>query len=493
MNVIEPSFRALVQVFGVLVSGLVIAAPLPVYNLDADQTSVSGISSGGYMAVQYGVAHSKTVAGVGVFAGGPYRCADGVSEALGTCMLGTPDIGHSVAETESAAEAGRVDPVANIARQRIWLFSGYNDGVVKQEVMDGLYDYYQRFVPTHQIYYQDTHEAGHAIVTERYGTECSLTADEFINDCDYDGAGLLLQHIYGRLAPRSEGELSGEFVTFDQDAFTAGDSRAKSMAREAYLYAPADCASGERCRLHVAFHGCRQYAGAIGDAFYRHAGYNEWADTNHLVVLYPQTVESHLDPVNSKGCWDWWGYNGPDFAFKVGDQIAAVRAMVERLSSGSGPNSSPTTGDALRLEATDAADDAVALAWTRSDSAELYHLYRASDPTGPFDELAMVSAATNSYVDSGLEPDTSYSYQVRAAVNGIEYSSEIASITTRAPAPECDPYFSDNVTHVHRGRAQVWFGVVFARGSWDYMGFYNLLTETALYWDGDAYQVGVCP
>ena len=37
-----------------------------------DEITVSGLSSGGYMAVQYQVAHSSSVAGAGVIAGGPY-------------------------------------------------------------------------------------------------------------------------------------------------------------------------------------------------------------------------------------------------------------------------------------------------------------------------------------------------------------------------------------------------------------------------------------
>jgi len=72
------------------------AATLPVLNLDLKQTSVSGISSGGYMAVQFAVAHSEIVSGIGVFAGGPYRCAaDGVAQALGPCMQGAPDTARS--------------------------------------------------------------------------------------------------------------------------------------------------------------------------------------------------------------------------------------------------------------------------------------------------------------------------------------------------------------------------------------------------------------
>ena len=39
--------------------------------------SVSGISSGAFMAVQMGVAFSKDIVGLGAIAGGPYYCALG--------------------------------------------------------------------------------------------------------------------------------------------------------------------------------------------------------------------------------------------------------------------------------------------------------------------------------------------------------------------------------------------------------------------------------
>jgi hypothetical protein len=46
----------------------------------------------------------------------------------------------------------------------------------------------------------------------------------------------------------------------------------------------------------------------IGDHYIGHAGYNEWADTNNLIALYPQTRPSPISPYNLKACWDWWGY-----------------------------------------------------------------------------------------------------------------------------------------------------------------------------------------
>lgn len=48
---------------------------LNAHNVDPSSISVSGFSSGGFMAVQLGVAYSSLFkAGFGAFAGGPYDC-----------------------------------------------------------------------------------------------------------------------------------------------------------------------------------------------------------------------------------------------------------------------------------------------------------------------------------------------------------------------------------------------------------------------------------
>ena len=86
-------------------------------------------------------------------------------------------------------------------------------------------------------------------------------------------------------------------------------------------------------------------------------GYNEWAETNNIIVLYPQTeailvnlgLALVLIEVNSGGCWDWWGLDSSlsgngDFARKGGYQISAIRKMLGRLAgapvSGGGSSAS---------------------------------------------------------------------------------------------------------------------------------------------------------
>jgi len=44
------------------------------WNVDPNSVSVTGFSSGAYFAVQFQVAHSASIMGAAIFAGGPYYC-----------------------------------------------------------------------------------------------------------------------------------------------------------------------------------------------------------------------------------------------------------------------------------------------------------------------------------------------------------------------------------------------------------------------------------
>jgi poly(3-hydroxybutyrate) depolymerase len=172
--------------------------------------------------------------------------------------------------------------------------------------------------------------AGHAFVTEDTGESCERSEAPYVVDCDYDQAGDLLSHIYGALKPRSVHE-SGRYVTFSQREFR--DSPASDgLAGEGVVYVPKAC-EAETCRVHIAFHGCAQNRDSVGDTFIRGSGFARWADTNKLIVLYPQTA---MIPFNPQGCWDWWGYTGHDYLTRNAPQIVAVKRMLDRLAEGAG-------------------------------------------------------------------------------------------------------------------------------------------------------------
>jgi poly(3-hydroxybutyrate) depolymerase len=327
--------RTLLFLLWFLAGGAGAADNLAGHGAETQTFTVSGLSSGGYMAMQFHVAHSSRVRGVAAIAAGPYYCAQGSLWAAyyGCTTPGawTPLPGVDVLKTatERFAREGTIDAPANLAAARIWLFSGSRDRTVTRPVVEAAAQFYAAFgatnIPIH------SRPAGHAMVTENAGAACGATEPPYIVDCDYDAAGALLGHLLGPLKPATATQ-GGQLLIFDQRAFADGNAHAVSMADAGYAYVPAACA-GERCRVHVAFHGCRQSAGEVGERFVREAGYNRWADTNRLIVLYPQTIARYFYVYNPRGCWDWWGYTGAQYATKAAPQIRAVMAMVERLGA----------------------------------------------------------------------------------------------------------------------------------------------------------------
>jgi len=93
---------------------------------------------------------------------------------------------------------------------------------------------------------------------------------------------------------------------------------------------PSACATERGCHLHIVFHGCDQSREDVGEDFIKESGFARHADTNRLVVLFPQ-IEGSL--ANPHGCWDWWGYSDMDFLEREAPQISAIWAMAERLAT----------------------------------------------------------------------------------------------------------------------------------------------------------------
>jgi len=306
------------------------AEPLPALAASPENLTVSGLSSGAFMAAQFHVAHSSRVRGVGILAGGPYYCAGGsVLKALSSCMSPSffappPRPEPLRAEVDRQAAAGRIDPPEGLRGSRVWLLSGGRDATVKNTVTDAARAFYLQWLPESDIIYEHLPDAGHAMIVPSAKTACAVTGSPYINHCgDFDAPGRLLAHLLGEQNPRAQ-TASGELLAFDQSGFAA---REAGMADTAYVYIPAVCRAGG-CRIHVAFHGCRQNAATVGDAWTRQAGYNEWAETNRLLVLYPQTSNAR----DTNGCWDWWGYTGPAYHTRAAPQIGAVWKMIERLT-----------------------------------------------------------------------------------------------------------------------------------------------------------------
>ena len=313
------------------------------YNIDITSTTVSGLSSGAFMAQQFLVAQSDIVHGAAIIAGGPFYCAKGrLILATDKCMQPKVDGGPSAAESLDAAQKaerkGLIPSLANIENDKVYIFTGTQDTTVNPAASAATRSLYTNLgVKADNLLYVNTVPAGHANVTLDHGNDCASTASPYIVDCDRDEAGNILEFLIGNLNPKAT-ELTGQIIEFSQKEFSP-KPEAISMADTGYVYVPKACADGQPCKLHVAIHGCKQNTSNIGTAYVTDTGYLPWADSNNIVLLFPQTIARNDyalgGVVNPNACWNWWGYGGDDnYHTRAGYQIAAIRGMVDRLASG---------------------------------------------------------------------------------------------------------------------------------------------------------------
>lgn len=358
-------------------------ARLPALGLAADGVTVSGLSSGAYMAGQFQVAHAASLAGAALLAGGPYGCSRGsVSTAMYQCACPAnpdtaqrlrnliPGAGCSVlapsalavfADAALQANQGAIDDPGQLARHRVWLFSGGHDQVVAPALVDAAEAFYRRHgVPAAQLHHARLANAGHGLPAPDGPVACAVTATPYLLRCPgQDGAGELLAWLYAAtpgapLLPPMAARPAG-LQRFSQQPYRQAGVF-DGLDDSGWLYLPAACTAGPgaaACRLHVVFHGCMQGqtasgpgGKAIGRQFVAGAGYNRWAEANRIVLLYPQVRASQAArpgasfQLNPEGCWDFWGYTDPAeslggpqrrFATRQAPQLAAVKRMVDDL------------------------------------------------------------------------------------------------------------------------------------------------------------------
>jgi pimeloyl-ACP methyl ester carboxylesterase len=303
---------------------------LPALAIDPARVTVSGLSSGAYMAQQVHLAYSDRLAGAALLAGGPYGCAGGdLERALKNCMAPPepgPDVAGLASMVRERAAAGALAPLAGLAGDKVWVFRGAKDALVGASVTRASAALYDALAAGASVSTDFERPIAHLFPTIDRGVTCDTAAAPYIGACGFDAAGAIFSTLYGTAAPAANA--TGEVLRFDQQALVAEGTSAQ-LAATGFVYVPAAC-RGARCGLHIAFHGCEQNAAKIERAFVDDAGYQRWADAAGVVLVFPQT-EASLMPLNPKACWDWWGYTGKDYDTRSGAQIRFVGNLLDAL------------------------------------------------------------------------------------------------------------------------------------------------------------------
>ena len=304
------------------------AGKLPKLKIDPDRVTVTGLSSGAYMATQSHLAWPEIFSGAALVAGGPYGCAQGdLARALSNCMKGKPaiDVDALTDEVRQRSRQGALGPLAALAGDHVYVLHGRADQTVAEIVSHDAARLYQNLQPGAEVHWDGERVFGHNLPLAASGNDCDKSKPPFLGHCGFDAAGAIFAQLYGKPS-HAAGTAQGELRRFDQQLLQPNDTDAW-LADTGYVYLPRSCLAGERCGLMVAFHGCQQNATAVGEKFVRGAGFNRWADVYKVAVLYPQTRASYV-PLNPKACWDWWGYSGKNYDTRQGvQQQWLIRAL----------------------------------------------------------------------------------------------------------------------------------------------------------------------
>src|SRR5690349_11152431 len=183
------------------------AAPLPRLVIDPHQTTVSGLSSGAFMAVQLGYAYSATFTGVGVFAGGPYMCA---GHSNYTACMYNAAISAGMLDTMQADidrwSGTSIDDKTNVAVQSVFLFVGNSDYTVGPNPMNAVQSQYAaNGVAAGHLDYVRRDNTGHVFPTDfdaSGNNACNTSASPYIANCGFDGATAAFTRFYGTPHPR---------------------------------------------------------------------------------------------------------------------------------------------------------------------------------------------------------------------------------------------------------------------------------------------------
>ncbi|CAE8585927.1 unnamed protein product [Polarella glacialis] len=326
--------------------------------------SVGGMSSGADFAVQFQVAFSETVMGAAIFAGQPYRCATqrfpndtmmppnpevpvcegcpaGKTLEYDHCKYNSSVVEARLLKTvaQNYASQGLIDSVTYLERARVYLYRGTKDNIYEQGSVAKTRDFFAEFVPASQLLFKNDIPSGHAYSLPGSkpwpcGAEGLLSNIPFQN-CDYDGPGAALQHIYGGgLAPPADKASLSKLKWFDQKPFY-GDKDVTGLARWGLVYVPTSCeaASSRACDLFVSFPGCGFTSYSTFVLLVTNLNFNSWAETNHIIVLYPKLASHGSTKQQQEGCWNVYGQTGANYATRDAPQMLAVRQMVKQVSN----------------------------------------------------------------------------------------------------------------------------------------------------------------
>ncbi len=417
------------------------------FAIDHSKFSISGISSGGFMADQMATIYSSEFSGVGTVAGGFYYCAEdylpakikadsntigasnlflfepsnqiitdtlnpfviltGVNpgswfapqkgnpiyQAVGVCMGGTKKAKLPTEYLKSNEASHLIDPLFNLRNQKAFIYHGKSDSVLNFKMQDLLKSFFLSVGVKANNIAVYTGSGSHNFPTDRQdGIPCGKEQVPYVAKCNFDLAGKLLGHLVDNNLVRADFnkdhiylvDQNINFVNVDKSQESEWVTPVPSIAPYGYLYANDKCLNDPvSCHLHIALHGCKmtdnysedfqtQYQNQVSSfrivrmrsrknsvfpipnfpgipftlpsiedkisqygllKFVLDSGYINYAEQNDVMILFPQAwISENNYPYNPKGCWDWFGWTGENYATNTGSEASWMIHFIHSIA-----------------------------------------------------------------------------------------------------------------------------------------------------------------
>ena len=312
--------------------------------------TVSGQSAGASAALQHAFAFSSIISGLTIATGSPYGC--GVQQLHGvTCYFGPVDAGDMLRYARRRFEQGLIDDPRHLKDMPVLLFSGSSDYVVLTRMLRYVTEQLSAFKVRPPVQVFNT-SASHVWSVDHGSCGCgacwlqNLTGMDTVdccnvNNCDYDLSGDMMRTFFGErnVKPRAQQRKRGIHWIEQWNYLppTAGPPNRSTMLRWAPVYVPRACEGRvAECAIHVNYHGCTKNPPDSSDSgwhrrlvWVRSIDINSYAESNRIVVLYPQAAGSDS---SGEGCFNWASYeDDPLFDTRYGVQLNTVMAMLADL------------------------------------------------------------------------------------------------------------------------------------------------------------------
>jgi hypothetical protein len=258
------------MIFGLLIQTTLVQAAV----------TVSGISSGGFMAAQLGVIYSDEISGVGTVAGGFYGCASDhfeqmhqlaesnfmndkalfllntfnpIHRAVNICMKAPTLAIVNSDRAEAFADQKLIADTKNIKNQKVYIYQGQGDKVVSPKMQKQLKDFYLKMSVPEKNIQLSTSKGGHNFPTDQKNLNaCSEQGVPYISSCNKNVAGEILNFLVSPKLVRTKADIRNMHVISQKQ-----DSRPDSISEYGYLVSSQKCLDNPaKCNLHVALHGC---------------------------------------------------------------------------------------------------------------------------------------------------------------------------------------------------------------------------------------------